>query len=213
VAPVADGYTLNAGTKVPLSLINSVSTKQSIEGDRVYLETAFPILANGRIVIPVGSWVAGTVTEVKRPGRVKGRGELYIRFDTLTLPNGVTRDLLRSRMDGMDASTVGELDRAEGKVRSEGKDTAGGIRTVSETTGVGATVGAVAGSAAGHTLAGLGAGTAAGLAGGLIYVLASRGPDAVIAKGSTVEMVLDRSIVFNASDLDFSNAPPRKSSQ
>jgi type IV secretion system protein VirB10 len=210
--PPPDGYVLASGTKVPLSLINSVSTKQSVEGDRVYLETAFPILANGRIVIPVGSWVAGTVTEVKKPGRVKGRGELYIRFDTLTLPNGVTRDL-RSRMDGMDASATGELDRAEGKVRSEGKDTAGGIRTVSETTGVGATVGAVAGSAAGHALTGLAAGTAAGLAGGLIYVLASRGPDAVIAKGATVEMVLDRTIVFNTADLDFTNAPPRKGSQ
>src|SRR5580698_3616732 len=112
-----DGYTLDSGTKVPLSMINSVSTKSSQEGDRVYLETAFPVLSNGRIVVPVGSWVAGTVTEVKKPGRVKGRGELYIRFDTLTLPNGVTRDL-RSRMDGMDASATGELDRAEGKVRA-----------------------------------------------------------------------------------------------
>ena len=209
--PTAAGYTLDAGTKVPLSLINSISTKSSLEGDRVYLETAFPVLAKGRIVIPVGSWVAGTVTEVKKPGRAKGRGELYIRFDTLTLPNGVTRDL-RSRMDGMDASTTGELDRAEGKVRSEGNK-AGDLKTVAETTGAGASVGAIAGSAMGHGMAGLGAGAAAGLAGGLIYVLASRGPDAVIAKGSTVEMVLDRSIAFNASDIDFTNAPPRKSSQ
>jgi hypothetical protein len=211
VAPAADGFTLAAGTKVPLSLINSVSTKSSQEGDRVYLETAFPILANGRIVVPVGSWVAGTVTEVKKPGRVKGRGELYIRFDTLTLPNGVTRDL-RSRMDGMDASTTGELDRAEGKVRSEGNK-AGDLKTVAETTGAGASVGAIAGSAMGHGMAGLGAGAAAGLAGGLIYVLASRGPDAVIAKGSTVEMVLDRAILLKATDVDFSSAPPRRPSQ
>src|ERR1022692_4002460 len=83
--PAADGFTVAAGTKLPLSLINSVSTKHSELGDRVYLETAFPILVNGRIVIPVGSWVMGTVTEVKKPGRVKGRGELYIRFDNLTL--------------------------------------------------------------------------------------------------------------------------------
>jgi type IV secretion system protein VirB10 len=115
-------------------------------------------------------------------------------------------------MDGMDASSTGELDRAEGKVRSEGNK-AGDLKTVAETTGAGASVGAIAGSAMGHGMAGLGAGAAAGLAGGLIYVLASRGPDAVIAKGSTVEMVLDRSIAFNAIDIDFSNAPPRKSSQ
>jgi type IV secretion system protein VirB10 len=207
--PTADGYTLDPGTKVPLSLINSVSTKHSQQGDRVYLETAFPVLANGRIVIPVGSWVAGTVTEVKKPGRVKGRGELYIRFDTLTLPNGVTRDL-RSRMDGMDASSTGELDRSEGKVKSEGNK-AGDLKTIAETTGAGASVGAIAGNAAGHGVMGLGIGAAAGVAGGLIYTLISRGPDAVIAKGSTVEMVLDRAIVFNENDVNFTNALPRQS--
>src|SRR5580700_5088401 len=129
-------YTVASGVKIPLSLINSISTKHSMEGDSVYLETAFPILANGRIVIPVGSYVAGTVTQVKKPGRVKGRGELYVRFDTLTLPNGVTRDL-RSRMDTMDASSTGELDRSEGKVRSEGNK-AGDLKTVAEAGGAGA---------------------------------------------------------------------------
>src|SRR5260370_42136090 len=81
-------YTVDPGTRIPLNLINSVSTKNAAEGDRVYLETVFPILSGGKIVIPPGSYVAGTVTEVKRPGRVHGRGELYIRFDSLTLPNG-----------------------------------------------------------------------------------------------------------------------------
>ena len=92
----AGKYVVEAGTKVPLSLINTISTKHSIPGDRVYLETAFPILSGGRIVIPVGSYVAGTVTQLKKPGRVKGRGELYVRFDTLTLPNGVTRDFRKA---------------------------------------------------------------------------------------------------------------------
>src|SRR5919197_1836249 len=82
-APAPGEYTLAAGTKVPLSLINSVSTKHSAEGDNVYLETVYPIMANGRIVLPVGSYVVGTVTQVRRPGRVKGRGEFYVRFDSL----------------------------------------------------------------------------------------------------------------------------------
>src|SRR5579859_231456 len=59
-------YTVESGSKIPLSLINSVSTKHSVEGDRIYLETVFPILSNGRIVIPPGSYVAGTVTFVDR---------------------------------------------------------------------------------------------------------------------------------------------------
>ena len=94
-------YTVERGTKIPLSLINTISTKHSAEGDRVYLETSFPVLVNGRIVIPVGSYVAGTVTQIKKPGRMKGRGELYVRFDSLTLPNGVTRDFrARARRRG-----------------------------------------------------------------------------------------------------------------
>src|SRR3954453_14597837 len=121
-------YLIEAGTKVPLSLINSVSTKHSAEGDRVYLETVFPIMSNGRIVIPPGSYVAGTVTQLKRPGRVKGRGELFVRFDSLTLPNGVTRDF-RARIGAMDGRASEDFDRTEGKIKSEGNKS-GDARTV-----------------------------------------------------------------------------------
>lgn len=206
-APNTADYAVEAGTKVPLSLINSISTKHSVEGDRVYLETAFPILVNSRIVIPVGSYVAGTVTQVKKPGRMKGRGELYVRFDSLTLPNGVTRDF-RARMGGMDAGSAGELDRNEGTVKSEGNK-AGDARTVGETAGAGASIGGIVGSVAGHAAMGVGLGAAAGAAAGLIGVLVSRGPDAVVNKGSTIEMVLDRPLTFNESELNFGNYQPR----
>jgi hypothetical protein len=204
-APAAtpDQFTVESGVKVPLSLINSISTKHSLEGDKIYLETAFPILANGRIVIPVGSYVSGTVTQIKKPGRVKGRGEIYVRFDTLTLPNGVTRDF-RSRMGSMDASSSGKMDRAEGKVESEG-DKLGDARTVAETTATGASIGTIAGAAAKSMPMGLGIGAGAGAAAGLIAILAMRGPDAILAKGSTVEMILDRSISFNEAELNFGN--------
>src|SRR5216683_5777472 len=140
-------YAVDSGTKVPLALINSVSTRHSAEGDRVYLETVFPIMANNRIVIPPGSYVAGTVTQVKRPGRVKGRGELFVRFDSLTLPNGVTRDF-RARVGSLDGRGTEELDRTEGKIRSEGNK-GGDARTVGEAAGAGASVGAIAGGASG----------------------------------------------------------------
>ena len=202
-------FTVSTGTRVPLSLINSVSSKHSMAGDRVYLETAFPILVDSRIVIPVGSYVAGTVTEVRRAGRVKGRAELYIRFDSLTLPNGVTRDF-RARMDGMDASASGQVDHSEGAVKGEGNKS-GDLRTVAEGAGIGASVGTIAGSAAGNAGMGLGIGAAAGAAAGLFGTLLSRGPDAVVPKGSTVEMVLDRPLSFNEPELNFGNyQPPRQ---
>jgi type IV secretion system protein VirB10 len=174
----------------------------------VYLETVFPILASGKIVIPPGSYVVGTVTEVKRPGRVKGRGELFLRFDSLTLPNGVTRDF-RARVGALDGRSSEELDRSEGKIKSEGNK-AGDARAVGEATAAGTSVGVIAGSAAGHAAMGAGIGAAAGATAGLLGVLLSRGPDAVLARGSTVEMILDRPLSFDAAEVDFSGAVPTR---
>ena len=58
--------------------------------------------ARPKIVIPAGSYVMGTITDTKRPGKVKGKGEFYLRFDSLMLPNGVTRDFSAtlSALDG-----------------------------------------------------------------------------------------------------------------
>ena len=203
----AGEFVVQPGTKIPLNMINSVSTKHAAEGDRVYLETVFPILTNGKIVIPPGSYVAGTITEVKRPGRVKGRGELYLRFDSLTLPNGVTRDF-RARIGGLDGRASEELDKSEGKIKGEGNK-GGDMKTIGEAAGAGATVGGIAGVSTGHTGMGAGIGAAAGATAGLLGVLLSRGPDAVLAKGTTVEMVLDRPMAFDASELDFSHAMNR----
>jgi hypothetical protein len=203
-------YLVETGTHIPLSLINSVSTKNSAPGDRVYLETVFPILVDGRIVIPPGSYVAGTITEVQRPGKIKGRGEFHLRFDSLTLPNGTTRDF-RARVSGLDGRASEELDRKEGSIKSEGNKS-GDARTVGETAAAGASVGALAGSLSGAAGMGAGIGAAAGAAAGLMGVLVTRGPEAVLAKGTTLEMVLDREVKFEQNELDFSNAPVRRSS-
>jgi type IV secretory pathway VirB10-like protein len=200
-------YQVKPGTHIPLSMINSVSTKNAAPGDRVYLETVFPILAGGRIAIPPGSYVAGTITKVQRPGKIHGRGEFYLRFDTLTLPNGVTRDF-RARLSGLDGRASEELDRNEGAVKSEGNK-GGDARTVAETTAAGASVGGLAGAISHSPGMGAGIGAAAGAAAGLMGVLLSRGPDAVLARGTTIEMVLDRTVTFSGKDLDFSGAPPR----
>jgi type IV secretion system protein VirB10 len=207
-APAGAPYVVAPGTTVPLSLINTISTKHSAVGDRVYLETAFPVVVNGKIVIPVGSYVAGTVSEIKRPGRVKGRGELYVRFDSLTLPNGVTREF-RARVNGADGHSNQELERSEGKIISEGNK-GGDARTVAETTSAGASIGSVAGAASGHVGMGLGVGAAAGAAAGLLGVLATRGPDAILQRGSTVDMIIDRPLTFSDADVNFGNyQPPR----
>src|SRR5690349_24755046 len=76
------------GTHTLLRLVNSVTTRTARAGDFIYFRTASPIAANGSILVPADSYVQGVVTRSVRSGRVKGRAELAIRIDTLTLPSG-----------------------------------------------------------------------------------------------------------------------------
>ncbi len=190
-------FRVDAGTRIPLNLINSVSTRSAAPGDRVYLETAFPVVIDGTIVIPPGSYVAGTITSVKRAGRVKGRSELFVRFDSLTLPNGVTRDF-RGTLDKLDGTSSERVDKDEGVVRGDSSKADDAVK-VAEAAGWGTTVGAIAG----RSMTGAGIGAAAGATAGLVGVLLSRGPDAVLERGTTIEMVLDRPVDFAQNEVQF----------
>jgi len=176
---VPPDLTVRQGTRVLLELVNEVSTKHAKDGDRVYLRTSVPVAVDGRVVIPRGSDVAGTVTHVKKAGKVSGKGELFIRFDSLILPSGVSRDF--------HARPPGE----EGKVEGNGK--AADPRAVMAGAGMGATVGAIT-----HGLPGAGVG---GAAGALAGVLLSRNQDVVLKPGTHVEMVLDRDLVFRPDEV------------
>jgi len=183
-------YLVPMGTRIPLTLRNPVDSKHSHEGDHVYLEVAYPIAQNGRIVIPRGAFVNGTVTDAKAAGALKGKGELYIRFDTLMLPNGVTRDF-RAR-----AATADQ----EGKITGS-RDGSRDVHDAATGGGIGAAGGAIGGRAAGATVAGAGIGAAAGVAGGLLLAHVHHRADATLPKGTTVEMILDRDLVFQDGEL------------
>src|SRR5262247_1895489 len=79
-----------AGTVIPITLTTRITTKNAKDGDGIYGKTAFPITVDNKIVIPEGSSVRGKISEVKRPGRVKGKAELTLSFQTLVLPSGIT---------------------------------------------------------------------------------------------------------------------------
>ncbi|HUI42809.1 MAG TPA: hypothetical protein VL523_12655 [Terriglobia bacterium] len=175
-------------TTIPLQLNNSVTTRTAQAGQSIYCTTIYPIVVNNRIVIPVGSYVKGQITQVIRPGRVKGKAQIGLRFDEITLPNGVTKRL-RATLSGFGGSGNEAYSPKEGKIQGEstkGKDAE--VVLVSGAEGAG--IGSVAGISGGHSGAGAGVGGAAGALGGLIYVLASRGKDAVLPQGTNLELQL-----------------------
>lgn len=203
-AALEEMRTIPRGTRVPLMLLNSISTKHAAPGDLVYLESVYPVVVDGRVAIPPGTYISGSVTQSKRPGKVKGKGELYLRFEQMILPNGVIRDLI-GRVGSLDGRSPESFDREEGKIGSEG-GAGRDARTVGESTAAGASIGVIAGAASGSTGMGLGIGSAAGAAAGLAGVLLTRGPEAILERGSQIDMVLDRDLDFTEDELTFDNA-------
>jgi hypothetical protein len=171
-----------AGTAIPIALTSRISTKNAQDGDGVYGKTIFPITVDNKIVIPEGSFVRGKVTAVKQPGRVKGKAELTLTFQTLVLPSGITVPMYTSLGSvGGDAKRKGEA-TAEGD-SGKGKDAG----TIAKTGSTGAIIGAIGGGSKGAA-----AGGAAGGAVGAATVLLTRGPDLVLEPGTTIEIILDR---------------------
>ncbi len=187
-----------AGTKLPLVLHNSITTRNAKPGDGVYLETLFPIAQDNRIVIPAGSYVQGEILEAKRPGRVKGRGEVRVRLNTMILPNGYT---VNFNAVPTNAGTGGnESVEEEGKIKGD-TDKAGDVGTVVKTTGAGAGIGAIAGRSG----KGAGIGAGVGAAVGLATVLLTRGPELELPRGTTVDVVLDRALYLDADKVQFTD--------
>ncbi len=187
------------GTIFSVVLSSYLNTRSTQVGDYFYADVAYPIWMQQRLVIPKGSTVRGTVTEVVRPGRVKGKGRLAVRVEDILLPNGVKRNLNAS-FHGIHGPGTEKIDRRTETVEggsTKGADTGQIVGTTSQ----GAIIGAISGGGKG---AGIGAG--AGAAVGLATVLFTRGQDLVLEPGTAFELELKQPLKFAYGELDFSNA-------
>jgi hypothetical protein len=180
------------GTHLLLRMVNSVNTATAKEGDYVYLRTASPIAIDGDIAVPAESYVQGVVTHSKRSGRVKGRAEIAIRIDTLTLPSGKVFHMnphLASVDSGEAESSQQVTSGAENDIKQGGgkEQDAGRIAILA---GSGAAVGGLAT----RSFKGAGIGAGAGTAVGLATVLLTRGKEVNLRQGTTMDVVFDRKV-------------------
>lgn len=181
--PNAEPTAIPAGTHLLMKLISPLHTTSSTSGSGVYLETAFPVVANGRVVIPEHTRVMGVVADERRPGRVQGRAQMQLRFTQLILPDNRT------------LSIVGSLQSLPGSHANRTVDRQGTLEPVDQ---IDADVYTIAGAAiAGGMIGtigrpglgtGIGALTLGGL--GLAKVLFTRGGEISLPEGTRVEMVL-----------------------
>jgi len=191
--PEAQQVTLPAGTEVLLQLKNTIDTKNAHNGDGVYCQTTFPVVVDNMTVIPPGTYVKGEIARVHRAGRVQGRAEVLLHFNTIIFPSGYTVDM-PGALHGDPGTSQARTDEEEGAVKRDGHDK---LKKVPEAAGKGAIYGTVAGTIASGTLNGARIGGGIGAAAMLASVLLTRGPDVRIEPGAALTMRLERPLVVD----------------
>ena len=179
---LAKNVKLPEGKKIHFTLNQTLSSDKSREGDNFSGVVSRNVRQGDKTVIPEGAVVRGTVTSVTRSGRVKGKAEMELRFDEIELPSGKKLDLAASLTELDDKEEVTE----EGGVKAEGtkkRDAA----TIGGGAGIGAVIGGIAGGGKGAAI-GAGAGAAAGTG----VVLATRGKEVYLKRGTEMALQLDR---------------------
>jgi hypothetical protein len=160
VGDVATGsYTVPNGTEIVAVLNNDLSTQNVREGDRFTMTVRSPGQYDG-------ATVEGSVVSINRGGRISGRSEMTLDFDTIRM-----RDGRSYRFAGILESvrtTNGDVVRVdnEGAVR-DSDQTNKTIQRTAIGTAVGAIIGAIAGGGKG---AAIGAIVGAGAGAGSVYV-------------------------------------------
>ena len=141
-----------ASSVIGLQLDSSLSSERAQIEDRVDARVTRDVTAGGRVAIPAGSRVIGSVTLVERGGKIKERARLGIRFHTVVFADGT------------------ELPIKTDPVFREGESPSGeSARKIGGAAAGGAIIGAILGGGKGAVLggaAGAAGGTAATMAGG-----------------------------------------------
>lgn len=184
--------TIPAGTSIPLSLKQAISTKSAKDGDPVYAETAFPFVVNERVVIPAGTYIQGKIERVQRGGHVKGHAEVLIHFTSMIYPSGYTV-MLGGSIENTPGAEKTSMKGSEGTIRQD-SDAGKKAETAAGTAATGATIGGVT-----NGLKGAGIGAAAGGAAGLAIGMLSRGADVRLEAGTSIQMEIQREVTVDAS--------------
>ncbi|HEY1805142.1 MAG TPA: hypothetical protein VGG45_11775 [Terracidiphilus sp.] len=85
--------TLPAGTKIELVVTRPECAQSAKDGDTVYAQTSFPVVAGNSMAIPAGTYVEGTIESVTRPTRKVTHAEIEVLFTKIVFADGYTVEL------------------------------------------------------------------------------------------------------------------------
>lgn len=196
LAATAFAADIPSGSHVLLRVQNTINSRTAKVGDYIYLQTATPITADGRVVVPQGTNVQGVVAMVNRAGKVKGRAELAIRLETLTFASG-QQFKIEPRLASLEGDPGGQQVTGSENTIKQGSTVGKDTRQIAILAGSGAALGAMVGRyGSGSALKGAGIGGGAGAAVGLASALFTRGKDVELRQGSSMDVVFDQPLAL-----------------
>ncbi|OFW04851.1 MAG: hypothetical protein A3H96_10600 [Acidobacteria bacterium RIFCSPLOWO2_02_FULL_67_36] len=174
-APVAtpqfDEVVLPSSSVIGLEVETPLSSERSRVEDRVDARVTRDVLSAGRVAIPAGSRVLGSVTVVERGGKLRERARLGVRFHTLVLADGHEVPLRSETI-----YREGDSPRGEGTRKIGGAAIGGAILGGILGGGKGAAIGGAAGAAGGTAAVMAGDRNAATLPSGTIVTVRLAAP-------------------------------------
>lgn len=183
-AVTALAQNIPAGTLIHCRLMQTLSTRVNYPGDAFTAGVSEPVMLNGRTVIPVGATLTGRVATLRRPGRVKGVGEMRLLADRITFADGRSfpvSAVLATTSGNDHTKVVGQEGVVEGP-HSRAK-------TIGETAGM-AGGGALIGLLFAHPLVGM----AVGGTTGFVDRMRRRGDDLTLVQGTVLDYQLTREL-------------------
>lgn len=197
-APVssAEPRQVMQGTQVHLTLLNSISTSASRDGDPFVAVVAEPVFLGNQLLIPAGTRVNGTVGTVAPPRRfslVRGEAYMNLTFHTLEADSRlipVQMSIISIEQPGNDGVEKARKDMKveEGGVVQEKHDYKGDVLAATIGTGGATLVGAVFS----HVVRGFGF----GMAGSAAYIMIRKGKDLAIPAHSGMLVRMDNTITM-----------------
>jgi hypothetical protein len=142
--PQFEEIILPASSVLGLQIESALSSERARPEDRVEARVTRDVMAAGRVAIPAGARVLGSVTIVDRGGKVKEPGRLGVRFHTLVLGDGSEVPLQTELVTRTGESPAGKSAKKIG-----GAAVGGAIIGAILGGGKGAAIGAGAGAAGG----------------------------------------------------------------
>jgi hypothetical protein len=149
-APEFVDVTVPSDAVLGLQIERTVSSELARVEDKVDARVTRDLRVSDRVAIPAGSTVRGSVTEVERGGRMKGKARLAIRFHTIVFADG-TQVALKTDPVVREGQSPGGESAAKVGGAAIGGAILGAILGGGKGAAIGGAVGAAGGTAAAMT--------------------------------------------------------------